>query len=127
MGRFVVPDFSMLFLPVVFYGRHGLEADVLESYLRRSGYPVEMVLTENGNLPEVANTPSSIAVIALGSSTIGLELAQQIQLVTGGCTKVFILAGSPDLKSNDPSVEIIQRPYHLSHVIKRIQWVSKGN
>ncbi len=117
----------MLFLPVVFYGRHGLEADVLESYLRRSGYPVEMVLTENGNLPEVANTPSSIAVIALGSSTIGLELAQQIQLVTGGCAKVFILAGSPDIKSSDPSVEIIQRPYHLSHVIKRIQWVSKGN
>ncbi len=116
----------MLFLPVVFYGRRGLEADVFESYMRRSGYPVQIVLVENGHSPYVANEPSSIAVIALGSSGQGMELARQIQMETGGCAKVFILHELESQKSDDPSVEIIPQPYQLSQVVKRIQRVSRG-
>ncbi len=116
----------MLFLPVVFYGRRGLEADVFESYMSRSGYPVQVVLVENGHLPSVANEPSSIAVIALGPTSQGMELARQIQMETGGCARVFILNAPEAQRSDDPSVEIIPKPYQLSQVVKRIQRVSRG-
>ncbi len=117
----------MLSLPIVYYGRRGLEADVFQSYMRLSGYPVQMVPIENGSLPEAINCASSVAVISLDRPLDQiLVLAQSIEKQAQGCVQIFILSDPESAVPGGPGVEVIIRPFHLSEVIKRIQRLHRG-
>ncbi len=118
----------MLFLPIVYYGKRGLEAETFESYMRLSGYTVQLVHSENGYLPEVVNTPASIAVISADKPPAQiLELASQIRARTDGCVKIFVLEHSAVMPPEGLSVEVISPPHHLSKLVKCIQAFSRNN
>ncbi len=113
----------MSFLPILYYGVPGLEADIFQSYMRCSGYSVKMVLPNTPSLVPLPDGPASVAVIALPRSSD--DLAQLVKVLrtkgNGSLKHIFILADGEPLSVNDPSVEIIERPFRLSEVIKRIQ------
>ncbi len=117
----------MLFLPIVYYGKRGLEADIFTSYMRLSGYCVQVVTTENGHIPDLVSTPASIAVISLDKpSAQVLQLAEQIRAQAEGCAKIFVLAEPGAINPHGTPIEVIERPYHLSELIKRIQSLNRA-
>ncbi|MGB8645748.1 MAG: hypothetical protein WCF84_10965 [Anaerolineae bacterium] len=118
----------MLSLPIVYYGRRGLEADIFETYMRRAGYSFQMVPVENESMPEVVNQLSSVAVISLDCPDDWvLLLTQMIQLHAEGCIRIFVLAGAQNVALSIPFVDVIACPYRLGEVVKRIQHLSRSN
>lgn len=112
-------------LPLVYYGKPGLEADVFQAYMASSGFPVEVVT--NGKIPGNMLDSSSITVISLEKSPEELmHLADEIQARSKGCVKrVLILADGQPFESEAPSVEVIHRPYRLSEIADRIRAISR--
>ncbi len=95
--------------------------------MRLSGYQVRIVYTENGYLPEAANKASSIAVISLDKPQDQiLALAKKIETQSQGCVRIFVLADPGALNPRERSIEVIERPYHLAEVVKRIQNLNRG-
>ncbi len=117
----------MSFLPIFYYGVPGLEADIFQSYMRCSGYPVKMMLPNGSPLAPLPDDTASVVVIALPKSSEELvRLARALRIQSKGSLKhIFILADGQPLQVDDPTVEIIERPFRLSEVIKRIQVYSR--
>ncbi len=117
----------MSYLPILYYGAPGLESDIFQSYMRCSGYPVQMVLADTPNLAPVSGQTSSIAVIALPKPPEELvQLASELRAHSNGLFKrIFILSEGRPMTPNDPAIEIIERPFRLSEVIKRIQILNR--
>ncbi len=117
----------MPFLPIVYYGKPGLEADVFQAYMASSGYPVQMMTTAGGETLSDVFDSSSITVIALDKTPQELlQLAQEIRTQRPGCLKrVFILTEGQPPEVDLPSVEFIHRPYRLSELVERIRAVSR--
>lgn len=113
-------------MPLVYYGAPGLEADVFQAYMASSGFPVQLVT--NGKIPGSVLDGSSITVISLEKSPEELlQLADEIQTRSGGCVKrVLILADGQPFESEEPSVEVIHRPYRLSEIADRIRAISRA-
>ncbi len=117
----------MSFLPIFYYGTPGLEADIFQSYMRCSGYQVRLIITDTMTPVAMPSGTSSIAVIALEKRPEELvQFAHELRRRSGELVKrVFILADSFPTGLDDPAVEIIQRPFRLSEVIKRIQILTR--
>lgn len=117
----------MVFLPIYYFGKRGLESDILQSYLSLSGFHVDVVPAENGSLPSAVIPPHSIAVISLSSSEGARDLARAIARQTGKCAKVFIIEDGTPIGEVDGEAEIVPRPNQLSRLVKRIQSYSRKN
>ena len=116
----------MLFMPIVYYGRPGLESDIFVSYMRHSGYPVQVVPLENGEFPQIVRLPASVAVVSTDrAADQTLHFVQEIRRQTEDCVKIFVIADLPAVEPEVPSVEIINRPNHLGAVVKKIQGLSR--
>jgi DNA-binding response OmpR family regulator len=117
----------MSFLPIFYYGSPGLEADIFQSYMRCSGYPVKMITERAQSLFTIPDQPSSVAVLALTNSPEELlKFARELcTRSTGSIRRIFILADGQPLTIDDPAVEVIERPFRLSEVIKRIQVLNR--
>jgi hypothetical protein len=115
--------FKMTFSSIVYYGQPGLEADIFQSYMRCSGYPVQLVTTNSLNSSLIVPLAAPIAVIALDKPCEDLiRIVHNLRVQNEGCVKrIFILSDSQSLQVDEPGVEIITRPFRLSEVIKRIQ------
>lgn len=116
-------------LPIVYYGKPGLEADVFQAYMASSGFPVQMMIHREGEAPSDLSSGSSITVIALEKTPQELlELAQAIRSQGGDCLKrVFILTEGQSSDADLPSVEFIHRPYRLSELVERIRAISRDD
>ncbi|MGE5140917.1 MAG: hypothetical protein ACM3JD_15735 [Rudaea sp.] len=113
-------------MPIVYYGRPGLESDIFVSYMRHSGYPVQVVPLENGNLPDVVNLPASVAVVSLDrTADQTLHFIREIRNQTEDCVKIFVIADLPTVEPEVPAVEIVNRPNHLGAIVKKIQGLSR--
>ncbi len=120
----------MSFSPIIYYGKPGLEADIFQSYMRCSGYPVQVVTANSFDAPTIATLVPVVAVIALEKSAEELiRLVDALHRQGEGCIKrIFILADdNAPLPLIEPGVEVIQRPYRLSEVIRRIQALNRQN
>ena len=116
----------MPFASIIYYGTPGLETDIFQSYMSCSGYPVRVV-TGFPEAPTITTLAASIAVIALEKPGEELvRLARELCARSEGCLqRIFILTDAESLPVAEPQVEIIQRPFRLSEVIKRIQFLSR--
>ena len=113
--------------PIIFYGPPGLEAQVFQSFLTKSGYRVRLVtVAEQAWLALNAN-PTAILVIALDHSLqeardlvqrVGTTLARRV-------LHIFILAEEQPFEVDLPNAEIIPRPWRLSEVIARIRALTR--
>jgi DNA-binding response OmpR family regulator len=119
----------MPILPIVYYGKPGLDADVFQAYMTSSGYPVQMVTSAEGGFPPNVLGISSITVIALEKSPQELlELAHEIRMQSNGCVKrVLILAEGQSSDADAPAVEFIHRPYRLSELVERVRAISRND
>ncbi len=117
----------MSFLPIFYYGTPGLEADIFQSYMRCSGYQVRLINADVSTPITMPSETSAIAVIALEKRPEELiQLARELRARGDELVKrVFILADGFSIGVDDPAVEVIQRPFRLSEVIKRIQVLSR--
>ncbi len=77
--------------------------------------------------PPLTTLASSVAVIALEKPAEELvRLAHELYARSdGGLKRIFILADGQPLPATEPQVEVIRRPFRLSEVIKRIQFLSR--
>jgi hypothetical protein len=118
---------AMPFLPIFYYGLPGLEADIFHSYMRCSGYPVRMLVTRTPFLPPLPDGSASVVVIALTEPPEKLaQFARELRMNSSGTVqRVFILANGTPPRVDDPGIEIIERPFRLSEVIKRIQVLNR--
>jgi hypothetical protein len=117
----------MPILPLVYYGKPGLEADVFQAYMASSGFPVQVVTNAEGRIPANLFNGSSITVISLDKSPEELlRLANEIQVRSNGCVKrVLILADGQPFDAEVPAVEVILRPYRLSEIADRVRALSR--
>ena len=117
----------MYFSMILFYGQPGLEADIFQSYMRCSGYPVHLI---TGDLPpslRMTILPASVGVIALqkpAEDLVGLA-REMLSSGQGYFKRIFILADGQPVPATEPEVEVIYPPFRLSGVIKRIQALSR--
>ena len=116
----------MLVSSIIFYGSPGLEADIFQSYMRCSGYPVHVV-TQWSDCPPLTTLASAFAVIALDQPAEELvRMAHELYAHSEGAFKrIFVLADGQAPPPAEPQVEMIRRPYRLTEVIRRIQFLSR--
>ena len=115
-------------LPLVYYGKPGLEAEVFQAYMTSSGFTVQMVTNFQGQIPATLFNNSSITVLSLDKSNEELiRLADEIRVRSNGNVKrVLILADGQSFEAEAPAVEIIFRPYRLSEIADRIRAISRA-
>jgi hypothetical protein len=114
-------------LPLIYYGKPGLEADVFQAYMASSGFAVRMVTGAHGQIPSKLLDDSAITVISLEKSNEELiRLANEIRARSNGCVRrVLILADGQPFEVEAPAVEVIFRPYRLSEIADRIRAISR--
>ena len=112
---------------IIYYGKHGLEAQVFQSYMTSSGFKVQVVTTREGALSALAADPSAIAVIALEKQQ--RELIEQAELLRRYTDRkeghVFVLSTEDSYDLRPAGIDVIPRPYRLSELVKRIQAITK--
>jgi hypothetical protein len=115
-------------LPVVYFGKPGLEADVFQAYMASSGFPVHMVTDGQTRIPANLFNGSSITVISLEKSPEELlRLAREIKLQSNGHVKrILILVEGQPFEAEAPVVEVIQRPYRLSELADWVRAISRA-
>lgn len=114
-------------LPLIYFGKPGLEADVFQAYMASSGFSVQMVTNAEGRIPANVFNSSSITVISLEKSPEELlRLANEIQVQSnGGVKRVLILTEGQPFDAEAPTVEVISRPFRLSEIEDRIRAISR--
>jgi hypothetical protein len=114
-------------LPLVYYGKPGLEADVFQAYMASSGFSVQMVTNTQGRIPDIVFNNDSITVISLERSNEELvRLANQIRSQSNGfARRVLILADAQPSDVEAPAVDVIFRPYRLSEIADRIRAINR--
>ena len=118
----------MPIIPLVYYGKPGLEANVFRAYMTSAGFTVQLVTNLQDQIPANLSSNSFITVISLEESSQELiRVANEIRERSNGNVKrVLILADGPPFEVEAPAVEVIFKPYRLSEIADRIRAISRA-
>jgi DNA-binding response OmpR family regulator len=112
----------MTLLPIIYYGRPGLETQVFQSYMVSSGYRVQVVYNRDSASCALDASPDAIVVIAVDQDP--QEMIRQAEILRAHAQldgHVFLISPAESLDLQLSGIDVIPRPYRLSELVRRIR------
>ncbi len=118
----------MSFLPISYYGAPGLESDVFVSYMRCAGFPTQ--LTALQCLDSRVEPPQANGVVIISvdwpPDEINRLIGELRQKGNGSTGWIFVLTFEENFVPDCPGVQVVERPFHLSEVARRIHALNRS-
>lgn len=107
---------------IVYFGKPGLDTQVFQSYMVSSGYKVQVACDRDCTSSALDANPDAIVVIAVDQEPQALiHHAEALRSHVSLNSHILVIspAEPSDLQLN--GFEVIQQPYRLSELVKRIR------
>jgi DNA-binding response OmpR family regulator len=114
-------------LPIIYYGKPGLETQVFLSYMVSSGYRVQVVHNRDSASCALDATPDAIVVIAVDQDPE--ESIRQAEILRAHAkleNHVFLISPEESLELQPIGIQVVPRPYRLSELVKRIRALTEN-
>ncbi len=112
----------MSHLPIIYYGEHDLQAQVLDSYCRKLGFCFSTVNDLPTLMGEVRSDPESLVIVAVNASPDGLIGLARLVIddPSNAFPHVFLLYPGKPFDAQMESVTVLSGKHRLSDLKKHL-------